>query len=353
MLKKKILPFLFIFILIILVCFSYASRRTVYNDANALGNSSGNLLNGGLFCEYDKHIYFSNPSDEGRLYVMDSDLSNQKKISSDTVSFLNVAGKYIIYGRHNQNQIKTTENVFDVSETGLYRTTKNGKDLKTLFDSVVNNVILYGNTVYYQHNSDHGFGIGKINIDKSKEGELTAEPIYPYAIQKGLLYYTGVSGDHNIYVMDLKTGESTLLKKGNFAYITLASDYLYFLDLANNHALTRMKTDGSDTFVLVTEPTSTYNITPDGLYLYYQVDLGKNGDGDAIYRRNLNTQETTLLKKGSFSNIHTTSKYTFFKNGKKDAYYVIENTDTSNVTDFIPKSKQKNMAKKSGASSQL
>ncbi|CDE44657.1 putative uncharacterized protein [Clostridium sp. CAG:411] len=326
--KKKILPIILILALCVLVIISYRSRQTVYNDEHTIGNSSGNLFNGGLFCEYDKHIYFSNPSDEGRLYVMNSDLSNLKKLSTDTADGINVAGKYIIYGRHNQNQNQTTENVFETSKTGLYRMDKTGGHLKTLFDSVVNMVALYGNTVYFQHNTDTGFGIGKINIDKSKEGELSTEAIYPYTIQDGFLYYTGVSDNHNIYKMDLNTGDSTSLEEGNFAYVTASNDFLYCLDLNNNHVLTRMKLDGSNKLVLVKEPTSTYNVTPDGMYLYYQVDLGNNGEGNAIYRRNLNSQETTLLKKGTFSNIHTTSKYTFFKDCQKDDYYVVENTDT-------------------------
>ena len=111
--KKKILPIILILALCVLVIISYRSRQTVYNDEHTIGNSSGNLFNGGLFCEYDKHIYFSNPSDEGRLYVMNSNLSNLKKLSTDTADGINVAGKYIIYGRHNQNQNQTTENVFE------------------------------------------------------------------------------------------------------------------------------------------------------------------------------------------------------------------------------------------------
>ena len=33
-------------------------NRTSYNDENTLGNTSSNLLNGGLFCEIDDKIYF-------------------------------------------------------------------------------------------------------------------------------------------------------------------------------------------------------------------------------------------------------------------------------------------------------
>ncbi len=48
------------------------------NNDNAVGNTSGNLLNGGLFCEYDGKIYFANPNDYNRLYVMNSDCTDIK-----------------------------------------------------------------------------------------------------------------------------------------------------------------------------------------------------------------------------------------------------------------------------------
>jgi len=53
-------------------------NRISYNDENTLGNTSSNLLNGGLFCEIDDKIYFANPYDDGHLYVMNSDCSTCK-----------------------------------------------------------------------------------------------------------------------------------------------------------------------------------------------------------------------------------------------------------------------------------
>ena len=44
--------------------YSYVNRF-VYNDPNLAGNTAGNTNNGGLFCEYNGYIYFSNPYDDG------------------------------------------------------------------------------------------------------------------------------------------------------------------------------------------------------------------------------------------------------------------------------------------------
>lgn len=331
--KQKLIGALVIVAILALVFITYRSKQTVYNDENVLGNSSGNLFNGGLFCEYENRIYFSNPEDEGRLYVMDADLSNYEKLSSDTATSINVAGKYIIYGRHNDQQKQTNENVFSISKTGLYRIDQNGENLKTLFDSAVNVVNLCGNTVYFQRNTTSGFGTSMIDIDKSNSDDLTEEPIFPYAIDNGNLYYVGVTENHNIYRINLSSGQKETIYEGNTSYVTFADGYLYYLDLENSHALTRMNTDGTEKEVLVTEPTSTYNVTPDGNFLYYEVD---NGENNGIFRMNLKNGVSKTLMDGNYSNIHTTSVFTFFQSFDNGNYYVVQNDDDSSPVRFIP-----------------
>ena len=66
-------------LLAVLIFLSIRSSRIVYNNDNAIGNSAGNLNNGGLFCEYNDKIYFANPYDYNKLYVMNSDCTNAMK----------------------------------------------------------------------------------------------------------------------------------------------------------------------------------------------------------------------------------------------------------------------------------
>ena len=49
--------------------FYFKKNQTVHNNDNAIGNTAGNLINGGLFCEYNDKIYFANPDDYNKLYV--------------------------------------------------------------------------------------------------------------------------------------------------------------------------------------------------------------------------------------------------------------------------------------------
>lgn len=330
--KSKIGPIIFILVILILFGITYYSKQTVYNDDNVLGNTSGNLLNGGLFCEYEGKIYFSNPADEGRLYVMNDDLSNVTKISNDTASDINVAGKYIIYGRHNEKQIQSNDNVFSQHDTGMYRIQKNGKDMKTLYDAVVDTVNLAGNMVYYQRNTPSGFSVFQINIDKSQSDLLVEDPIFPYAIDNGFLYYSGVKGNHNLYRINLQSKETEQVAEGNFAFVTVAAGKLYFLDLENDHNLVSMDLQDKKTSTILTQPVSTYNVTADGTYLYYELDDGKD---NGIYRMNLNTKEITCIKLGNYFNINLTNEYAFFQDSDSKDTYMISHSSDMDVKEFL------------------
>ena len=51
--KKFIFPIVTILIIAALVLVNYFQQRVPENPGNTLGNTSGNLQNGGLFCEHN------------------------------------------------------------------------------------------------------------------------------------------------------------------------------------------------------------------------------------------------------------------------------------------------------------
>ena len=86
------------FVLLILIglgVFSAFTSRIPHNDLSVTGNTAGNLNNSGLFAESDGRVYFSNAYDNGCLYVMNSDETDLKKLSSSRVNSINVGGNYL------------------------------------------------------------------------------------------------------------------------------------------------------------------------------------------------------------------------------------------------------------------
>lgn len=315
----------------------YRNTRIVYNDESVLGNTSGNILNGGLYCEDDGKIYFSNENDNGNLYVMNNDCTNFKKINDDMSTHINAAGKYIYYSRRNNERDPATESIFVFSNVGIYRLNKSGSAIASLYTEPTGAVFLAGNYIYYQRYSEEekplGLTLFKVKINGRDDTLLSKDPINPIAIQNNTLYYTGLDRDHNIYRMNLSTGSSSLLYEGNCAYCIVQDDYIYFMDQENNMAITRMDLDGNNPIALVEEKTSTYNISLDGTYIYYQVD---EGDNNGFYRYNTKTGENLLITSGYYNSIHVTSTYVFFREFDSNTIFMIPSDKDTTLAVFNP-----------------
>ena len=67
------------------------------NEGYVTGNTAGNLYNGGLFCESEGVIYFSNLYDDGCLYSMLPDETDIKKLSTSRVTSINADSNYLYY----------------------------------------------------------------------------------------------------------------------------------------------------------------------------------------------------------------------------------------------------------------
>ena len=79
-------------------------NKTKFNSSYVNGNTAGNLYNGGLFCESNGTIFFSNPNDKHKLYSMTADGTEITKICDDIVSYINADDHYVYYVRDNGSQ---------------------------------------------------------------------------------------------------------------------------------------------------------------------------------------------------------------------------------------------------------
>lgn len=329
---KKVIWIIVIAVLVAgIVVMRVYSDRVVLNEEGVLGNTGGNILNGGDFCEYDGKIYFSNYRDEGTLYVMDEDLTGAKKLKDDVATDLNVAGNYIIYAR--RNNTKSNQGGFFIFDNmGVYRSTLHGKKVHQLFNDYTGMVLLYGNYAYYQHYTDDELlTLYQVKIDGKEEKQLSRESVMPTAIKDGILYYSGVDSDHYIHAMDLASGSETVIYEGNCGSCVEAGGYLYFLDLDNGTGISRIKTDGSDYTQLVDDMCSTYNLSTDGSILYYQLD---GSEDNRLCQMILSTGKEKVIKNGDFNSLHVTEHYLFFKDFHTENYFYMD--DAGNVNLFEP-----------------
>jgi len=311
----------------------YSWNRTFPNNEEVKGNTPGNIYNGGLFCEKDGIIYFSNDNDNGSLYMMSSDTTDIKKLYDDKAAYINVDENYIYYIRTVNTKENNSGSILPFNNTGIYRINRNGKNLKLISDKPSAYITLKGNHIYYQNYSvDKGLYLYRNQTDGSLERLLLMQAVIPAGIYDNRLYYTGANPDHNLYYLDLSSFTTGTYIKGNIAFPVFFGDYIYYIDRTDN-TVNRMNIDGTDPIVLVNEPCSTFNITNSGKYLYYQVD---DSDNSKICRMNLNTSEIEVLQGGRFKQIHVTDKYVFFKDMDNTNTYLLPADGKANLGIFNP-----------------
>ena len=248
-------------LLAVLIFLSIRSSRIVYNNDNAIGNSAGNLNNGGLFCEYNNKIYFANPYDYNKLYVMNSDCTNAMKLN----------------------------------------------------DSLSGTIALSGNSLYYQHYSDTTpLAFHKVDIAGKKDTKISDTPYSPACVHNGTIYFSDPAGKHNILSYDTKTDKTSVLYDCNSYLADVENGYAYYIDLSKNYSLVRLNTSNKTLELLYGEKGNkvvNYNVY--GNKIFFQVESTDGMTG--LYRMNIDGTQIETIAIGNITNIHCTSKYTFFQ----------------------------------------
>ena len=291
--------------------FYYLTSRPQFNNDNSVGNTAGNLNNGGKFCEFDGKIYFSNPYDSGRLYVMNSDCTKAEALNTDTVSSLNVCGDSIYYVRNNFSRTTiaagTRAQLF-----GVYRTNLKGQEAQMLYQTKSGIASLYGNFLYYQHyTDDEGMTFYKIKIDGTEETKISDNTYNPASVLNGKIYFADTYNNNRIATMDLKTNSISAFYTAGSYMVDAASDYIYYIDLDKQYSLVRLNAATKTLEQLVSIPNAkVINFNRYGSKIFFQLE---GGEQPGLYRVNTDGTQLEFIAAGNISHIHCTSQYTFFQ----------------------------------------
>ncbi|MDD3174503.1 MAG: DUF5050 domain-containing protein [Herbinix sp.] len=319
--KRVLIILTIITVAAILGLYFYTKDRTYFNKEAQIGNTTGNIYNGGLFCEQDNTIFFNNLYDNGSLYRMDSVCSNIRKVSEEKAVFINADNNYIYYINANSMADNNTDSIMMYNNSGVYRIDHNGSNLKAFTGNPSAYLILSGNYLYFpRYDVNNGINLYQYKIDASENRPMIYNSVIPIEIMNNAVYYTRISKDSNIGATDLSSHTSHTYYNGSFLYPIFFGDYIYYINKADHKRIYRMNADGSNPTLLIKKSCSTYNITNSGKYLYYQIDGTSN---NRIGRLNLETLKSETVMKGNYKHISVTENYVFFTNSDNTIIYKI------------------------------
>lgn len=329
--KKGIIAIILIVIILIAVyILNWYSEKVPENPPGTIGNTAGNLNNGGYFCESDGKVYFANAYDGGTLYCMNPDETEIKKLNRSEVYQLNAAGDYLYY--YQKNSSSYPDFSFLIRTYGLYRTNKKGRDPVCLEKVDCKNVSVVDNTVFYTKPVDGAqtLQLFAISTDKKDSRQIADYLVNPSCASYGVLYYNGTSENHHLYAYDTYTGQENIIKEYDMWYPTLHGQSIYFLDLEGNYELCRYDMSDDSITVLTTDRVESFNLSDN--YIYYQT---VDADSPALWRMNHDGSNPELVFEGIYRDINVTSQYVYFRSYAADMpMYHTPANGMINVTTF-------------------
>lgn len=288
------------------VALSTRSRNSVPDNPDTLiGNTSGNLYNGGMFCEIDGYVYFSNPYDNNALYRMRPDESEAERLIASQTSSINADSKYLYFYQSGSGSGAGFGYV--VSSTGVYRAQKDDpKNIKCLDKIVGAHVVLAGNSVFYTRAGDT-VALARIDISGENREIVLEKDILPASIDGSYFYYANNDGTNlHVMAMNRNTGSSRKAFAEDIYMPIVEGETLYGIDVHNDYALVRINLSDGSRLTLDAVRTDILNVTDS--YIYYQT----SGPEPQLRRIAKDGSNMEVVANGAYNTINATSRYVYF-----------------------------------------
>lgn len=237
------------------------------------GNSLANINNGGLAAYKDGWIYYRNEDDQGILYKMKPDGSQNTRLRGDSVTNINVVGDYVYYtlsGNPLMAGAGDSEGVYMVSVNG----SSDSSPRKVITTEGATFLYVEPGVVYY------GFKNGAlIRWERSEKGSYKriVDSGTNYWIQDGWVYYLIDYEGNKLYKVRTSGDDKSLVIDGSIDSFNIYDNKIYYID-KNDRKLYRANLDGSSRSVIISDKVLDINIT--GGFIYYV----NGSEGSSLYR---------------------------------------------------------------------
>lgn len=306
--------------------------KTIMNNGFVNGNTASNLYNGGIFCEFEGTIYFSNPSDSWKLYSMDANGGNLKKLANDIPTYINVDENYIYYIRNNPSDSLDFTYV-SFYRNALVRMNHDGSNTLVLDTEPSLYASLIGNYIYYLHyDTDDGSTLYKVRIDGEEQKQIMERSVFTCNADGQYFYYNGMDVDGNIHRFDTVSDTTVTVYEGNCFQPVISGNDVYYIDGNTNYSIVHTNLNYDNPTYVTRDSVDSYNVY--GSYIYYQKFDKKEGSALCMIKND--GSEFQIIREGDFSSIHVTSYYIFFKEYHSGEIYYCPRNNPTEVSLFRP-----------------
>ncbi len=224
---------------------------------NVIGNSGGNIANGGLAAVQGNHVYFR--SNEGSSLFRGNFVTGESRIiSADAAWFINVSGDWIYFSNSDDRN-------------RAYKIKTDGSERTALTDSPAWYLTLVDQQLYYVNGND-GYRIYRINTDGSGNTALNEDESWAINVADGWIYYVNRSEDDQIYRLRTDGGGRMQVTDHAACCVNVTNGWLYYVHEEDGSKLYRSRADGSEQNALTEYPVWFVNVAEDWIYFVHEED---------------------------------------------------------------------------------
>lgn len=289
-------------------------NRIPDNPEGHLGNTAGNLLNGGRMCESDGLIYFANPYDHNALYVMNSDTSDIRKLVSNDAQYINVGGDYIYFYQAGNSDDSQNGLGYVIKQTGIFRLKNSDSVAKGLYRGNLNGMSLLGNNIYFQSLASQDYlKFCVLGTQKNGYRVISDDFIVPLSIYDGSIYYVSKEDRPYLYRFSPETEQSVLVLAEELYMPIPDGNIIYYMDIHNNYHVCSYDLSTGVKQTIVNERVDFFNYR-DGVIFYQTL-----GSDAAIKRINADGSDAFTILTGTFTDLQLAGDYVFFREYERPA----------------------------------
>lgn len=311
--------YIFIALTFIGLCalFYALNKKAAIYPEGTIGNSAGNLNNGGMFCEANGKIFYSNPKDNGYLYSMNLDETNNKKLVPVNTRNILCAGNDIFYTQLKMSSSdKTTTGGngdavafgYSLSAHSMNKCSQEGKNVTSLDHDLTVLAQLVDNTLYCLKTDKNSITFERHKTDGTKKETLANYIVNPSCAADGRIYYSDSTDSHQLRCLDTATGSVSTIYNGSVWNPCIYEGYIYFMDVDRDYCLSRLRLSDGSFEVLTYERIDCFNVGKG--YVYYQCN-----SQTAPALKCMNPDGTNILEiaQGNYTNINIAGMHVYFQ----------------------------------------
>jgi len=312
----------------------------VIETPDTVGNSYGNIVNGGFAAYNDGWIYYCNEKTDNCFYKMRGDGTEKTKLAYHYASYINIVDGWIYYCYDNTYHDENYKWYYVTDECGIFRMRTDGSENERIAGDITSRFMCVSDGwIYYAwygiendpeakvvSKNEEKSGIYKIRLDGSERTRVTDADAYNINIDGDWIYYTvGMGGD--LYKVRVDGTEKTLLRSMDDVYfcesIIAAGDWIYYIceTFDDSFPIYKIRTDGAENTLVISGDDNygiNFNIADGWIYYagWYEEEFIH-----PIYKTRLDGSVTMRLGEYSAYEMNIVGDWIIYEVYSDDPYY--------------------------------